>query len=127
MQLRVTRPGFLEGICHYMNCAKGIDTYDPNPMATRQETRSVVCGPCHVGYYFRPEDKRLVSPWFQGLQADQILAYYDELGFKDWVHEETGAPMLKAQHPNSSGGIRGFTPAQGGLRGLHMPSCGSAR
>ena len=118
MQLRVTRPGFLEGICNYMNFAKGIDNYDPNPMATRQEMRSVVYGQCHVGYYFRPEDKRLVSPRFQGLQADQILAYYDELGFKDWVHEETGGPCSKPSTPNSRDGIRGFTPGQGCLRGL---------
>ena len=25
--------------------------------------------------------------------------HYDEYGFKDWAHEETGAPMLKVQHP----------------------------
>jgi nitrite reductase (cytochrome c-552) len=33
------------------------------------------------------------------LQADQIEDYYDSIKFTDWNHEETGAPMLKAQHP----------------------------
>ena len=33
------------------------------------------------------------------MTAEAILAYYDEMGFKDWEHTETGAPMLKAQHP----------------------------
>jgi formate-dependent nitrite reductase cytochrome c552 subunit len=34
-----------------------------------------------------------------GTCADDILAYYEESGFSDWTHAETGAPMLKAQHP----------------------------
>jgi nitrite reductase (cytochrome c-552) len=25
--------------------------------------------------------------------------YYDEVGWKDWVHKENGTPALKAQHP----------------------------
>ncbi len=29
----------------------------------------------------------------------QIQAYYDEIGFRDWTHKDTGAPTLKAQHP----------------------------
>ena len=68
-------------------------------MATRQEMRAFVCGQCHVEYYFKGPEKRLTYPWFKGLKADQILAYYDEIGFKDWTHAETGAPVLKAQHP----------------------------
>ncbi|HOJ69379.1 MAG TPA: ammonia-forming cytochrome c nitrite reductase subunit c552, partial [Candidatus Hydrogenedentes bacterium] len=98
------------------------ENYDPNTMATRQEMRSFVCGQCHVEYYFRPEDKRLVYPWFKGLQADQILAYYDELGFKDWTHEETGAPMLKTQHPEFEMWNQG-THARAGVAcaDCHMP------
>jgi nitrite reductase (cytochrome c-552) len=33
------------------------------------------------------------------LNIDNIMAYYDEVGHKDWDHAETGAPVLKAQHP----------------------------
>jgi nitrite reductase (cytochrome c-552) len=98
MALRVTRPGFLEGIA-VVKAAQGIANYDVNKDATRQEMRAFVCGQCHVEYYFKGPEKRLTYPWFKGLRADQILEYYDEVGFKDWQHAETGAPTLKAQHP----------------------------
>jgi len=52
MQLRITRPGFLEGIRAY-KAAQGIMNYDVNKMATRQEMRAFVCGQCHVEYYFK--------------------------------------------------------------------------
>ena len=98
MALRITRPGFIEGIRAY-KASQGLPDYDVNTMATRQDMRSFICGQCHVEYYFKGDDKRLVYPWSKGLKADDMLAYYDEIGFKDWVHEETGAPMLTAQHP----------------------------
>ena len=98
MALRVTRPGFIEGIRAFQ-ASRGVADYDVNKMATRQEMRAFVCGQCHVEYYFRGPEKRLVYPWFKGLQADSILSYYDSVGFKDWVHAETGAEVLKAQHP----------------------------
>ena len=98
MQLRVTRPGFLEGI-RKVKAAAGIADYDVNRDATRQEMRAFVCGQCHVEYYFKGPDKRLTYPWDKGLKADEILAYYEESGFQDWSHADTGAPVLKAQHP----------------------------
>jgi nitrite reductase (cytochrome c-552) len=98
MQLRVTRPGFIEGI-RTLKASQGVESYDVNTMATRQEMRAYVCGQCHVEYYFKGEEKRLTYPWHNGLKVDQILAYYDEQGFKDWEHKESGAPVLKAQHP----------------------------
>ncbi len=66
MQLRVTRPGFIEGIRAW-KAAQGVKDYDVNTMATRQEMRAYVCGQCHVEYYFRGPDKRLVYPWARGL------------------------------------------------------------
>ena len=98
MQLRVTRPGFLEGI-RTVKAAQGTPNYDPNTMASRQEMRAFVCGQCHVEYYFKGAEKRLTYPWDKGLKADEILSYYQENQFRDWVHAETGAPTLKAQHP----------------------------
>jgi nitrite reductase (cytochrome c-552) len=98
MALRVTRPAFIEGI-KAAKAVEGIANYDVNTMATRQEMRAFVCGQCHVEYYFKGPEKRLTYPWLKGLKADQILAYYEETGFKDWTHAETGAPVLKAQHP----------------------------
>ena len=98
MQLRITRPSFLEGI-RALKAFQGVEDYDVNHMATRQEMRSYICGQCHVEYYFKGKEKRLVYPWSRGLKAENILDYCEETGFKDWVHAETGAPILKAQHP----------------------------
>ena len=98
MQLRVTRPGFIEGIRAF-KATQGVQNYDVNKQATRQEMRAYVCGQCHVEYYFKGPEKRLVYPWAKGLKVEEILAYYDEAQFKDWTHADTGAPALKAQHP----------------------------
>jgi nitrite reductase (cytochrome c-552) len=98
MQLRVTRPGFIEGIT-LVKAAEGHQNYDVNRDATRQDMRSYVCGQCHVEYYFKGPEKRLTYPWHKGLKADDILAYYEEVNFNDWVHAESGARTLKAQHP----------------------------
>jgi nitrite reductase (cytochrome c-552) len=98
MELRITRPGFMEGMRAW-KASQGVPDYDVNRMATRQEMRAFVCGQCHVEYYFSGPEKRLVYPWAKGLKADEILSYFQESGFTDWVHAETGAPVLKAQHP----------------------------
>jgi nitrite reductase (cytochrome c-552) len=121
MQLRVTRPGFLEGIKAY-KASQGIQNYDPNAMATRQEMRAYVCGQCHVEYYFKGADKRLVFPWSKGLKADDALAYYDEVGFRDWTHKESGAPALKAQHPEFEMWSQGIHARSGvACADCHMP------
>ncbi len=98
MQLRVTRPAFLEGI-RALKASQGIRDYDPNTMATRQEMRSFVCGQCHVEYFFAGPEKRLVYPWGRGLSVDSELAFEDSVMQRDWTHALTGAPVLKAQHP----------------------------
>jgi nitrite reductase (cytochrome c-552) len=98
MRLRVTRQGFIEGIRAY-KASQGTANYDVNKMATAQEMRSYVCGQCHVEYYFQGPEKRLTFPWAKGVKADQIYSYYEEVKFNDWIHKETGAKTLKAQHP----------------------------
>jgi nitrite reductase (cytochrome c-552) len=98
MQLRITRPAFMEGMRAY-KASQGVQGYDVNKQATAQELRSFVCGQCHVEYYFAGAEKRLTFPWHKGLKVDDALAYYDEIGFRDFVHAESGAPALKAQHP----------------------------
>jgi nitrite reductase (cytochrome c-552) len=98
MSLRVTRPGFIEGI-RALKAREGVKDYDVNKQATPKEMRAFVCGQCHVEYYFKGADKRLVYPWANGLRVDDILRYYDEVGHKDWIHKDTGAAVLKAQHP----------------------------
>ena len=121
MQLRVTRPGFLEGI-KKVKAAQGIQEYDVNRDATRQEMRAYVCGQCHVEYYFKGPEKRLTYPWDKGLKADEILAYYEENGFKDWTHAESGAPVLKAQHPEFEMWNQGVHARSGvSCADCHMP------
>lgn len=99
MQLRVTRPAFIAGIAEFKKFSSDIHNYDVNSMASRQEMRTFVCAQCHVEYYFEGPNKKLTYPWKQGIKADEILAYYQENNHVDWTHKDTGAQMLKAQHP----------------------------
>ncbi|MGZ4834033.1 MAG: ammonia-forming cytochrome c nitrite reductase subunit c552, partial [Terriglobales bacterium] len=98
MQLRITRPAFIEGI-RALKASQGVADFDVNKQANVQEMRTYVCAQCHVEYYFKPPDKRLTFPWSKGVEVEKIVQFYDDEKFKDWVHGETGAPMLKAQHP----------------------------
>jgi nitrite reductase (cytochrome c-552) len=121
MQLRVTRPGFIEGM-RALKAAQGVQNYDVNTMATRQEMRAFVCGQCHVEYYFKGPEKRLVYPWSKGLKVEEITAYYDEVKHKDWTHAETGAPALKAQHPEFELWNQGIHARSGvACADCHMP------
>lgn len=114
MQLRVTRPGFLVGIQRVAESGVSLPhlpsierwrrgdrskPYDANNLASHQEMRAFVCGQCHVEYYFKPPNTQLTYPWHNGLRVEQIEAYYDSVGWKDWTHATSGAPVLKAQHP----------------------------
>ncbi len=121
MQLRITRPAFFEGI-RALKATQGIPDYDPNRDATRQEMRSYVCAQCHVEYYFRGPEKRLIYPWAKGLKVEEIQAYFDELGHKDWVHALTGAEVLKAQHPEFELWMQGIHARSGvACADCHMP------
>jgi len=121
MQLRISRPGFMEGMKAY-KASMGVVDYDVNRDATRQEMRSFVCGQCHVEYYFKGPEKRLVYPWANGLKVEQILAYYDKEQFKDWTHADSGAPVLKAQHPEFELWNQGIHARSGvACADCHMP------
>lgn len=137
MQLRVTRPAFLNGIrtlaksdyaiAHFPSIerwrtGKRDKEYDPNTEASRQEMRTFVCAQCHVEYYFRGEGKLLVYPWHRGLKMEQIKQYYDEIGHKDWIHPMTGAAVLKAQHPEFELWNQGIHARSGvSCADCHMP------
>lgn len=137
MRLRVTRPGFLNGLVALAESQVKLPhlpsieswrtgdrqtPYDPNALASRQEMRSFVCGQCHVEYYFQGAGKLVTYPWADGLRADQILGYYDASGFRDWVHKQSGAEVLKAQHPEFELWSQG-THARNGVAcaDCHMP------
>ncbi len=90
MELRITRPAFVNAMAK-----RGVDV----TKASRQEMRTYVCEQCHVEYYFAGDNKVLTFPWEKGMTIDDIDAYYTEIGFTDWTHNETGGGMLKIQHP----------------------------
>jgi nitrite reductase (cytochrome c-552) len=121
MALRITRPAFMEGIAA-LKASQGVTNYVVNKDATRQEMRSYVCAQCHVEYYFKGQDKRLVFPWQNGSKVENILAYYDEVGHKDWTHTDSGAPALKAQHPEFELWSQGIHARSGvACADCHMP------
>ncbi|MCU0784105.1 MAG: ammonia-forming cytochrome c nitrite reductase subunit c552 [Verrucomicrobia bacterium] len=121
MALRITRPAFMAGIAA-LKASQGVPNYVVNKDATRQEMRSYVCAQCHVEYYFKGDQKRLTYPWHKGNQVENILAYYDEAGHKDWSHAETGAPLLKAQHPEFEMWSQGIHARSGvACADCHMP------
>jgi nitrite reductase (cytochrome c-552) len=94
MNLRVVNPAFIEAMQR-----RGIDVTKAN----REALRSYVCGQCHAEYYFEPGTTKVVFPWDKGFHPEQIYAYYQDKpsGFaQDWMHPESNAPMLKAQHPD---------------------------
>lgn len=98
------------------------EEYDVNTLATRQEMRSFVCGQCHVEYYFKGDKKIVTYPWHKGLRVEQIESYYDEQQFKDYVHGETGAPIIKAQHPEFELWNQGIHARSGvACADCHMP------
>ncbi len=137
MRLRVTRPGFLNGVSALARSddpvphlpsierwRKGDRTtpYDPNALATRQEMRSMACGQCHVEYYFAGDKKIVTYPWANGLKVEQIEAYYDGAKWKDWTHPDTGAAVLKAQHPEFELWSQGVHARSGvSCADCHMP------
>ncbi len=121
MQLRITRPAFIEGI-KALKASQGIKDYDVHTQASRQEMRTYVCAQCHVEYYFKGPEKRLVYPWAKGISIDSMLAYYDEYGYKDWIHKETGAEVLKVQHPEFEMWSHGIHARSGvACADCHMP------
>lgn len=142
MRLRVTRPGFIQGIAALADsdapvphlpsverwrAGKRDRPYDPNALASRTEMRSFACAQCHVEYYCGPGTK-LTFPWGNGLKVEEIEAYWDDFDlvegeqFYDYRHAETNAPILKAQHPEYELWSQGIHARSGvACADCHMP------
>jgi len=142
MAIRVTRPGFVNGIAalarseestrhlpsiEKWRSGKRDRDYDPNLDASRQEMRTFVCAQCHVEYYCANKET-LFFPWDKGLKAEQIEATFDEhkfpdgSDFYDYKHGETGALVYKAQHPEFELWSQGIHAAAGvSCSDCHMP------
>ena len=105
--LRIARPHVLRALDHLNNAlqakAKAEGKEQANlsfNTAARTEKRAEVCANCHVEYYFAGDLKQVTFPWDNGQTVDDIEKYYDDIGFSDWTHSLSKAPMLKAQHPD---------------------------
>lgn len=121
MQLRVTRPAFVEGVKEY-KASVGIANFDVNKDATTEEMRTYVCAQCHVEYYFKGEGKTLTFPWDNGLTVDGAYKYYQDAQFTDFTHKLTGASILKAQHPDFETWSNGIHASAGvTCADCHMP------
>ncbi len=115
MELRPARPALYEAFAR-----RGQDLMK----STHQEMRSLVCAQCHVEYYFiKPNDPNnpdkpnyLMFPHDKGLTLEDAEAYYDEIGFYDYIHPLSKTPILKAQHP-------GWEMSQQGIHGQRGVSC----
>ena len=84
---------------------------------------TLVCGQCHIEYYFAPETKETSMPYssLEEMTPEAILAYYDSIGFADWTQESTGAKMLKTQHPELETVTHGKHAAFLSCADCHMP------
>jgi nitrite reductase (cytochrome c-552) len=142
MALRVTRPGFINGIRALANSDAPVphlpsierwragskaERYDPNRDASRTEMRSFVCGQCHVEYYCAGK-MPLTFPWGKGLRAQDVEAFWNETKFEDgsrfmdYRHAESDAPILKAQHPEFELWSQGIHARSGvACADCHMP------
>jgi nitrite reductase (cytochrome c-552) len=142
MAIRVTRPGFMQGIARLAASDAPVphlpsierwregnraEPYDPHKWATRQEMRSFVCGQCHVEYYCANK-MTLTFPWGHGLKVDDIEQFWDETEFPDgsefydYTHGETGAHVYKAQHPEFELWSQGIHARAGvSCADCHMP------
>ncbi|MCB0282208.1 MAG: ammonia-forming cytochrome c nitrite reductase subunit c552 [Calditrichae bacterium] len=142
MEIRVTRPGFIQGIQRLADSDAPVPhlpsierwrqgsrekPYDPNMDASRTELRSYVCGQCHVEYYCSDKMK-LTFPWGDGLRVENIEKFWDNTTFPDgkrfydYKHKESGAEVLKAQHPEFELWSQGIHARSGvACADCHMP------
>lgn len=115
-KLQVIQPGFVESLQE-----RNID-FEALP---KKEQETLTCAQCHVEYYFEPVTNRVIHPLTSGTTAESMYAYYqtNPHGFKaDFTHPVSGAPLLKAQHPDYEEFLGGVH-AQAGLScaDCHMP------
>lgn len=110
MDLHISRPALKNA---YAAMGKDITK------ATHQEMRSLVCAQCHVEYYFAGDKKVATFPWEKGMTLEAAEAYYDSIGFTDYTHALSKAPILKAQHPGYEMSLQGIH----GQRGVSCADC----
>lgn len=111
MELKPARPALYEA---WQRSGKDVKK------ASHQEMRSLVCAQCHTEYYFEKENHQYLKfPQDKGLTCEDAEAYYDSIGFYDYIHPLSKAKILKAQHP----GYEMFKQGIHGQRGLSCADC----
>lgn len=113
MELRPARPAIYEAWSR-----RGLNVKDQ----PRQEMRSLVCAQCHTEYYFSKNENEMNYLYFPedfGYTVEQEEAYYDSIGFYDYINPLSKAKILKAQHP----GYDLFKMGIHGQRGLSCADC----
>ena len=96
----------------YVNKALGdnVNSIDPKVLN---------CGQCHIEYYFTPEDSETMMPYHstEEMTPEAILAYYDKMGFYDWIQPSTSQrcsrPSIPSTRPSwaRAASTPGFSPA----------------
>ncbi len=111
MELRPARPAIYEA---WQRAGKDVHK------ASHQEMRSLVCAQCHTEYYFEKENHQYLKfPQDKGLTCEDAEAYYDSIGFYDYINPLSRAKILKAQHP----GYELFKQGIHGQRGVSCADC----
>lgn len=111
MELKPARPALYEAWNR-----RGMDV----KKASHQEMRSLVCAQCHTEYYFEKDNHQYLKfPQDKGLTCEDAEAYYDSIGFYDYIHPLSKAHILKAQHP----GYELFKQGIHGQRGVSCADC----
>ena len=113
MELQLSRPALVESLEGAgWNMSK----------VSHQYMRSLVCAQCHVEYHFDKGTNYLHFPWDKGFTVEAAEAYYDSLGFYDYVHPLSKTPILKAQHPDFELFLQGIHAQRGvSCADCHMP------
>ena len=89
MNLRITRPAFIEGIKEYKAGSAVV--------AGNVETSQVIVDALYGALGVLAGSQGTMNNLTFG---DAALQYYDEVGFTDFEHALTGANIVKAQHPD---------------------------
>jgi len=89
-------PGTIHIVSDYMADAMGDEIE-----AGKVDAINVSCAQCHIEYYFDPTTKATKTPYdtLDNMNPDDILAFYNKMGFKDYTNENTGVGQIKVQHP----------------------------
>jgi len=64
----------------------------------QMQPANAACGQCHNEYYFDPTSGEVTMPK-EMTDPFAIFDFYKKIGYSDHVNPNTGAKMLKAQHP----------------------------